>query len=177
MLIAPLSLGYYFIGRFFFAKSFIASRACDACGACVQQCPTQALQLVDGRPFWSYCCESCMRCMNLCPRRAIETAHGFVVAVPLLFLIVMTALVYPALRLLVPAGTGSGQMTRFLLENAILLAVLFLSYRLLHRALRVPLVERLTVLTSLTHFGFWRRYRVRKADPASVSQPEIEPPT
>jgi ferredoxin len=179
VLIAPVSLGYYFIGRFFFAKSFIASRACDACGACVRQCPTQALQLVDGRPFWSYRCESCMRCINLCPRRAIETAHGFVFAVPLLFSIAMTALVYPALRLFGPAMTGGGpvfRMARFLLENAILLAMLFLSYRWLHRALRVPLVERLTVLTSLTHFGFWRRYRAPKAYLASVSQPESEQP-
>jgi hypothetical protein len=45
---------------------------------------------------------------------------------------------------------------------------LFLSYRLLHRGLRVRVIERLVVLTSLTHFGFWRRYRPpnASADPS-----------
>jgi hypothetical protein len=47
-----------------------------------------------------------------------------------------------------------------------MLGVLFLSYRLLHRALRVRFVERLVVATSLTHFAFWRRYRARKDDGA-----------
>ena len=75
VLLAPIALGYYFVGRFFFAKSFVASAACDGCGACIDQCPVHALRLVRGRPFWSYRCESCMRCMNRCPKRAVETAH------------------------------------------------------------------------------------------------------
>lgn len=162
LLIAPLSLGYYLVGRFFFAKSFVASRDCDACGACVKRCPTRALQLVDGRPFWTWRCESCMRCMNLCPRRAIETAHGFVVALPLLLSTVMTSLVVPTVRPLLPrwAATGrTSEIAYFVLDNALLLAVLCLAYRLLHRALRLRFVERLVVGTSLTHFRFWRRYR------------------
>jgi len=84
LVIAPVALGYYFIGRFWLAKSFVASRACDSCGSCVKQCPIRALELVHGRPFWSYRCEGCMRCMNQCPKRAIETAHGFAVGVPVL---------------------------------------------------------------------------------------------
>jgi Pyruvate/2-oxoacid:ferredoxin oxidoreductase delta subunit len=165
LLIAPISLGYYFVGRFWFAKSFIASSSCDACGACVQQCPTRALRMVDGRPFWSYRCESCMRCMNQCPKRAIETAHGFAIGVPVLLSIVMTALVYPALRTVTPALVGTGHLAglaRRVLGSALMLAVLFLSYRLLHRALRVRVVERLVVATSLTHFACWRRYRAPK---------------
>jgi ferredoxin len=171
LLIAPISLGYYFIGRFFFAKSFVASRACDGCEVCVRQCPTRALRLVGGRPFWTWRCESCMRCMNQCPRRAIETAHGFIVAVPLLLSLVMTALVVPAVRPLSPVwATGHpGELARFVFDNILALAVLFLAYRLMHRALRLRLVERLVVATSLTHFGFWRRYRApRKSATASL---------
>jgi ferredoxin len=165
LLVTPLSLGYYFVGRFWFAKSFVASRACDACGACVTQCPTRALRFVDGRPFWTCRCESCMRCMNQCPKRAIETAHGFAVAVPAALSTVMTALVYPALQPLTPALLGAGRLAslaRGVLESALMLALLLVSYRLLHRGLRVRLVERLVVATSLTHFGFWRRYRAPK---------------
>ena len=53
-----------------------------------------------------------------------------------------------------PAGAA-----RFVLDSALSLAVLFAAYRLLHRALALRLVERIAVGTSLTHFGFWRRYR------------------
>jgi ferredoxin len=162
LLIVPIALGYYLIGRFFFAKSFIASAACDACGACIDQCPVQAIRLVDGRPFWSHRCESCMRCMNHCPKRAIETAHGFVAGFLFLFYAGILALIDSASGPLAPvvSETGvAGTLTRFFFENALLLAALFLSYRLLHRGLRFRVIERLMVITSLTHFGFWRRYR------------------
>jgi Pyruvate/2-oxoacid:ferredoxin oxidoreductase delta subunit len=166
LLIAPISLGYYFIGRFLFAKSFIASSACDLCGACIKQCPVQAIRLVAGRPFWSYHCESCMRCMNQCPKRAIETAHGYVAGLVVLLTIAMGRLVYPALHSVVPqlAGTGWGAtFARSVLEPLLLLAALVVSYRLLHYALRFRPVEWLVVHTSLTHLRFWRRYRAPKA--------------
>ena len=162
LLIAPIALGYYFVGRFFFAKSLIASADCDTCGVCIAQCPVHAIRLVAGRPFWSHRCESCMRCMNHCPRRAIETAHGFVAGFLFLFDVAMLALVYPALRPVASVVSETGAvatLARSVFESAVMLAALFVSYRLLHRGLRFRVIERLTVLTSLTHFRFWRRYR------------------
>jgi ferredoxin len=162
LLIAPIALGYYLAGRFLFAKSFFASAACDGCGVCVKQCPLEAVQLVDDRPFWSYRCESCMRCMNQCPKRAIETAHGFVVGFLLLLDVVLVGLIYPALLPIAPGLSGTGvvaTLVRWVFETILMLSALFLAYRLLHRALRYRVVERLVVVTSLTHFGFWRRYR------------------
>lgn len=172
LLLAPIALGYYLVGRFFFAKSFVASAACDGCAACVDQCPVRALRLVRGRPFWSYWCESCMRCMNRCPRRAIETAHGFVAAFLVLFNAAMAALVYPALRPLIaswPAGGVVARLGRSVFENALMLAALFLSYRALHHGLRLRPIERVAITTSLTHFGFWRRYRPPNAPAAMDS--------
>lgn len=162
LLMAPIAIGYDFLGRFLFAKSFVASARCDACGVCVNQCPVEALRLVSGRPYWSRRCESCMRCMNRCPKRAIETAHGYVAAFLLLFYGAMSALVYPAVRPVVPTISNQGvvlALVRFILESVTMLTALFASYRLLHWALRFRTIERLTVLTSFTHFGCWRRYR------------------
>jgi hypothetical protein len=116
-----------------------------------------------------------MRCMNQCPRRAIETAHGFVVAFLLLFNLIMLALIYPALHSIAPVLSGTGyiaKLVRFVFETTFMLSALFLSYRVLHRALRFPAIEQLTVLTSLTHFGFWRRYQVPKGSHASTVRRE-----
>jgi len=73
----PISIGYYFFGRFFLAKTLVATNACTNCNLCVSKCPVEAIKTVDERLFWTYKCESCMRCVNICPHRAIETTHGF----------------------------------------------------------------------------------------------------
>jgi ferredoxin len=161
LLVSPIALGYFCIGRFFLAKSFVASQACDGCGACVTQCPTGALRLVDGRPFWTWRCESCMRCINLCPRRAIETAHGFVLGFSLLLSLLASALIAPQLGRFVPGAHAAllQRLARAVVDNALGLALLFLAYGVLHRALRLRLVDRLVVWTSLTHLRLWRRYR------------------
>ncbi|MGC4113075.1 MAG: EFR1 family ferrodoxin [Myxococcales bacterium] len=164
--ISPIAMGYYLVGRFLLAKSFIASRDCDACNACVKGCPIGALKMVDGRPFWTWRCESCMRCMNQCPKRAIETAHGFFVGLLVLLSLGMTALVYPLLHQVLPFLMGPGlaaTAARNVLETVLTMAAMFGAYRLLHRALRWRPVERLVVGTSLTHWRWWRRYRAPRA--------------
>jgi ferredoxin len=164
--VAPLALGYYLVGRFVFAKSFVAGAACDDCGVCYAQCPVQAIERVMGRPYWTWRCESCMRCMNRCPRRAIETAHGFVVAMMFVPGLVLGHLVYPWLAAHAPAAlarTLPAGAARLALESALTLALLFAAYRLLHALRGRPAVDRVVTLTSLTHYRFWRRYRPPKA--------------
>jgi hypothetical protein len=158
LLIAPIAVGYYFVGRFLLAKSFVASRDCDGCGACVSGCPLKAIRLEAGRPFWSYRCESCMRCMNACPRRAIETAHGFVAVALVLSFVVVKPAVFDHVAWLNRGGLLP-TLARNVVSPALTLAVVLLGYRVLHRLLGVGLVERLTTLTSLTRFRWWRRYR------------------
>lgn len=84
LLITPVTIGYFFVGRFILAKSFYATNACDNCNTCINSCPVKAILTVDHRPFWSYRCESCMRRMNNCPKRAIETAHGYITGIMIL---------------------------------------------------------------------------------------------
>lgn len=81
LLISPISIGYYFYGRFALAKTFVADSNCNNCRICEKECPVNAIQTKSGRPFWTQKCESCMHCMNNCPKRAIQTPHLFVVII------------------------------------------------------------------------------------------------
>lgn len=161
LLISPISLGYYFIGRFFFAKTYYASSACDNCGLCIQSCPVKAIKTVDNRPFWTFNCESCMHCMSYCPKRAIETAHGSIVLITVLSSLVFSGLLYRYFGQLFfdIEHTFAG----FILESVLFLGILAVWYRLLHYAMRFKFIERLVVYTSLTKYKFWgRRYRALK---------------
>ena len=72
ILIVPISFGYYFIGRFFLAKTLIYTRECNSCQLCVKNCPVEAIKIVNGKPFWTHNCESCMRCIAYCPQKSIQ---------------------------------------------------------------------------------------------------------
>ena len=160
-LIAPVSLGYYFMGRFLFAKTYFASADCDNCGLCIKSCPVKAIKKVDNRPFWTFNCESCMHCMSNCPKRAIETAHGSVLVIALLSSFVFTGLFYRYFKLLLfdVEHTFAG----FILESALFLGILAVWYRIIHFSMRFRFVERILVYTSLTKYKFWgRRYRALK---------------
>jgi len=161
MLISPISLGYYFIGRFFFAKTYYASADCDNCGLCIKSCPVKAIKTVDNRPFWTFNCESCMHCMSNCPKRAIETAHGSIVLITVLSSLVFSGLFYHYFGQLF--FNIEHTLLGFILESALFLGILAIWYRLLHFAIRLKFVERLVVYTSLTKYKFWgRRYRALK---------------
>lgn len=161
LLISPISLGYYFIGRFFFAKTYYASADCDNCGLCIKSCPVKAIKTVDNRPFWTFNCESCMHCMSYCPKKAIETAHGSVVFIAVLSSLVFSGLLYHYFGQLFFSIEHT--LLGFILESAFFLGILAVWYRLLHFAMRFKFVERMVVYTSLTKYKFWgRRYKALK---------------
>ena len=160
-LVAPISLGYYFMGRFLFAKTYFASSDCDNCDLCIKACPVKAIKKVDNRPFWTFNCESCMRCMSNCPKRAIETGHGFILVFSLLFSLLLSGLFYTYFAELFfdIEHTFAG----FVLNSALFLGILAFWYRIIHFAMRFKIVERMVVYTSLTKYKFWgRRYRALK---------------
>ena len=165
-LVAPISLGYYFMGRFLFAKTYFASADCNNCDLCIKGCPVKAIKKVDNRPFWTFNCESCMRCMSNCPKRAIETGHGYILVFSLLFSLLLSGLFYKYFAELFfdIEHTFAG----FVLNSALFLAILAVWYRIIHFSMRFRFIERIIVYTSLTKYKFWgRRYKAIKPDKKS----------
>lgn len=136
----PVTISYVGVARFILGKTMYASESCTACGFCIDQCPVGAIELRDGRPFWTSQCESCMRCMNICPKKAIQSWIGRMFLVAYALVAVGGALLQV------------GDLTGW----CIVTALFFPIYGGLHRALGNKLVNRIFTSTSLSRY--WRRY-------------------
>lgn len=161
--IIPIGLGYYFFGRFFLAKTLVATDACTNCNICVSKCPVEAIKIIDERLFWTYKCESCMRCVNICPHRAIETAHGFsglivVVVYVLLIPFLISILKYYDI-LDVEKQSKLFEWGWFIITTIILISLIVLGYRILHFLMKYKIVNRIITYSSLSKYKFWRRYK------------------
>ncbi|MCU7492787.1 MAG: hypothetical protein HF312_17565 [Ignavibacteria bacterium] len=157
--VIPVAIGYTFFGRFILAKSFIASADCGSCRLCEEECPTGALKIMDGRPYWSFKCESCMRCMNICPKNSIQTAHTFVV----LAFIVLSFIPYSFWLTAIASKYffGASGLAFDLLYKAagwsFRMLFLFIAYHVLHFMIKNRVISDFFTYTSLTRY--WRRYR------------------
>jgi len=158
ILILPVSVLYYYIGRFFFAKTFYATKACDHCGICERECPVNAIKNRKNLPFWTLKCESCMRCMNICPKRAIENNLWFLLMFPL----VISYIFMGFLREIYHSEWIHSGWTTFLVWNIVLFAFMFLFDRTRYFLLENKFVGKLIALTSLTYYKFWGRYYSNK---------------
>jgi electron transfer flavoprotein alpha subunit len=51
---------------------------CITCGACIENCAYDALEVVDGVTRWAHpdLCESCGVCSMVCPEEAIAMTEG-----------------------------------------------------------------------------------------------------
>ncbi len=161
LLISPISVLYYLIGRFTLSKTYIASYKCNSCGLCSKECPVKAINMLVNRPFWTYKCESCMHCMNSCPQHAIETPHLFTFIMWWVIFGVVPAMILFSL----PFYKDMPHLIQSVLDfivSAILLLPLFFIYRILHFLLKFKAVSILITYTSLTKLKFWRRYMAPK---------------
>lgn len=58
-------------------KSFYATDACTSCGLCEQICPTDSIEIQNGKPVWvKKQCTKCLACIHRCPARAIQHGKG-----------------------------------------------------------------------------------------------------
>lgn len=161
LLLLPVAAGYYFIGRFFLSKTFVASADCNLCGKCLEACPVKAIKLVDNRPYWTLSCESCMHCMSYCPSKAIESCHGSVALFVLGWNLLMVWLLsqIPVVK----EWSAEFPFLMWLARYLVFLGLFSVWYYLIHHLMRFRMVERMIVFSSLTHFRFWgRRYRALK---------------
>lgn len=153
----PIAAGYYLFARFILAKTFYASAECNDCRLCENQCPTNSIKIVNGRPFWSYTCESCMRCISLCPSKSIQTAHSFII--PLLYLLSLIPITAAALNIF-NIKTGDGilaELIASLINWGITVLITIAAYRIFSYLLKIKFINRFFEYTSLTRY--WRRYR------------------
>lgn len=165
LMIAPVAIGYYLIGRFGLAKTFFASYTCDKCMLCLKNCPIGAIKQVDGRMYWTNKCESCMRCMNQCPKRAIQTIHGITFLFWFLALTFIPLLGMKALLHLIPNFSGESWLA-ILFNNmavpALCLVAVYFGYYVMHYLVRYKWLNVLVTYTSFTKYKFWRRYKAPK---------------
>lgn len=58
-------------------KKFSVTEACTHCGVCVKTCPVDNISLSsDNRPVWQNRCEFCLACINWCPTQAIQSGNS-----------------------------------------------------------------------------------------------------
>ncbi|MCU7496281.1 MAG: hypothetical protein HF314_02060 [Ignavibacteria bacterium] len=156
--IIPVAIGYSLFGRFILAKTFISSSDCGNCRLCEKRCPTGAVKIVDGRPYWSFKCESCMRCMNICPTKSIQTAHSFVV----LIFIVLSFIPYSfwlsaIISKYLPGAPAVA--SNFLYDASrwsFKMLFIFIAYHILHFTIKNRSINNFFTYSSLTRY--WRRY-------------------
>ena len=171
LLVSPISIGYFFVGRFIFAKSFYANEMCDQCDTCIKNCPVKAILKVNNRPFWSYRCESCMKCMNNCPKRAIETAHGYIIGAMCLLNMVVVIYFWQGVNGFMVLPQDNGWVKLLVTATGWLLSfiTMVLTYRVFHYLLRIPVIREIFYYTSFTRFHFWRRYKPSKKMISSIT--------
>lgn len=163
LLITPIAVLYYLIGRFVLAKSFYADSSCNNCGLCIAECPLHAIKEVDKRSFWTFRCESCMRCMNNCPKRSIQTAHGYFIGAMFLShsLLLVLFWKYVSKIILPPTNNLLWSFADILISGSITIITFLVTYRIFHFLLKFPVFKQIIDYTSLTRLKFWRRYKYK----------------
>jgi ferredoxin len=166
ILVAPIAIAYYFVGRFVIAKTFVANFNCNNCGICAEQCPTHSIIIYKDRPYWKFTCESCMHCMNYCPKRAIETAHSFVFLLIAAIIVFVNPLLHKVIGSLVESWLNGSHFAYesiyFIIHSSITIFTFWAGYKLLHYLMRFPRINRFITYTTFSKWAFWRRYHIPK---------------
>lgn len=148
---------YLIYGKTTMAKIMFANNRCVSCGRCARFCPNHAIEMKNflgkTRPFWTYHCENCMRCMGYCKKRAVEAGHSWAIIQYFFVTIPVMAKIISWLTF----STGlSFEIKNYwimaLFDTFYFLPALFLSYWLFWMLIRVPAINAVFSVTTLTHY-------------------------
>ena len=156
-LIPVFPIMYLIYAKTSMAKMMFSNNRCVSCGLCSKICPNHAIEMKNflgkKRPFWTYHCENCMRCMGYCPKKAVEAGHSLAI----LQYFFITTLVTAELISWLTTSTGfsiavSNYWLKTLLESLYYIPALFLSYWIFWVLIRIPAVNTIFSVTTLTHY-------------------------
>jgi len=153
--LAPIMIGYQMYGRFLFAKMFIATDKCNACGLCVDKCPVKAIRMYGSKPYWTLNCESCMRCISICPEKAVQTSH--LMATLIIIASSMLPVYFLIFDLFGKLSSNIFNSLDFFLEWGYKILLYSMVYFLVYLFMRFKPISYLFEYTSLTRY--WRGYR------------------
>ncbi len=172
ILLFPFSMGYLIMGRLFLSKLFFAGEKCTGCGLCAAHCPTKAIKMKNGRPYWTFSCESCMRCMGYCPTKAIEASHPLAVLLFWIFFLPVTAWgldrFIQALSRMTAIQANWWSLPIEIGFNLIVIAILSEIFQWLARN---RIMNKIFSLTTLTHY--YRRYHQPMVRLASLDESTV----
>lgn len=139
------------------AKIMFANNSCVSCGMCAKICPNHAIEmkkfLGKKRPFWTYHCENCMRCMGYCKKKAVEAGHSLAI---MQYFFVSIPVIANTISWIATSTGLSFEIKNFwimaLLESLYYLPALFLSYWIFWMLIRIPVVNTIFSVTTLTHY-------------------------
>jgi Pyruvate/2-oxoacid:ferredoxin oxidoreductase delta subunit len=153
--LAPIMMGYQMYGRFLFAKLFVATDRCNACGICVDKCPVGAIRMYGSKPYWTVNCESCMRCISICPERAIQVSH--LLATILIIALTMVPFYLLVFELFSQLPGKVFSTLDFFAEWGLKVFLMVVIYWLVYLLMKFRVFSIIVEYTSLTRF--WRGYR------------------
>ena len=163
VLLSWISFVYLFFGRFFLAKLFFANLNCNGCGICVSNCSFGGIKIrgkKNPKPFWKYTCESCMKCSAVCPQNAIEAGQSWGIILYFIITIPFSVYILSYLYNLIPCILNvKGGWLGSIVNILFIYLALFISYRLFHILIQIPVINWIFTHTTMTHLKFWGRYQ------------------
>jgi hypothetical protein len=91
--------------------------------------------------------------MSHCPEKAIQTCHGFIAVVVILFMTFLLKGFYNIFESYL--FEINNHTITFIVDNVLVIAFLYLAYRINHWFMRFKWYGRLIEFTSLTRYKFW----------------------
>jgi ferredoxin len=148
---------YLIFAKTSMAKIMFANNNCVSCGMCAKTCPNHAIEMKcffgKNRPFWNYHCENCMRCMGYCKKKAVEAGHSWALLLTFIMAVPVVAHMTTGWTNAIGSFLGIKNYWLMLLVEALYyIPALFLSYWIFWMLIRIPAVNTLFSVTTLTHY-------------------------